>query len=430
MAINDAQKRELESLLFEGGSTSLRFGCVLFDLQGEEGKKLAIPGSGWASIEGKIAERIHSTSDLSSNVRWWSNLSKETYWKVGLHKQPKIKPSSYFSTEMGLLMKEIGLNPKKIATAEVCEKLSALFSKVMSFAREFYPGIEFLGQDLGGDLRNVLLPKDDNISLHVDEALTRSYQDFVTCNSMYPKPGWRSVVLRRPRYFHASRVMETSIPLYEGEWDFLGKDDLPAEQPERLQFLLDQDKPFIAMVSTINFFSQENIRLELGGLLSLGEAIGDKGVKKRRNWVPQTELLYLSKFAELQIDAVFMARGYGQLPNIVLPDLGELSDFSISLGLLAESLWMGLSGRSINPQTRSKTLVSPRACWLRATDRFLSLTSAMILSASGYQVLSYGCGSVSVAVQEGKLAELMEIAPHAGVCLPMWLLDGPDQYLF
>lgn len=430
MGINEAQKRELESILFEGGSTSLRFGCVLFDLQGDEGKKVAIPGSGWASIDGKNAERIHSTSDLSSNVRWWSNLSKETYWKVGLHKQPKIKPASYLSTEMGLLMKELGLNPKKNSTAQVCEKLSMIFSKIMSFAREFYPGIEFIGQDLGNDLRNILLPKDDNISIHVDEALTRSYQDFVTCQSMYPKPGWRSVVLRRPRYFHASRIMETSIPLLEEEWNFMGKDDLPFDSQERLQFLLDQERPFIAQVSIVKFFSQENSRLELGGLLNMGEAIGEKGAKKIRNWVPQTELLYLSKFAELQINAVFMAGGYEQMPGILLPNLGELSDFSISLGLLAESLWMGLSARSINPLTRSKTLVSPRACWLRASDRFLSLTSAMILSASGFQVLSYGYGSVSVAVQEGKLPELMEIAPHAGVCLPMWLLEGPDQYLF
>ena len=159
-------------------------------------------------------------------------------------------------------------------------------------------------------------------------------------------------------------------------------------------------------------------------MLNLGEAKGEGGKSKERNWVCQPEILYLSKFASLDISAAFVAEGYQDLGRKThLPYLGELSDFSYSLGLLAENVWIGLASRSINSQKRSKSLVSPRACWLKAADRFMTLTSAMMLSSAGFIVSSYGYGGVTVIVEENKLPQLIEIAPHAGLCVPMNILE-------
>lgn len=59
------------------------------------------------------------------------------------------------------------------------------------------------------------------------------------------------------------------------------------------------------------------------------------GKSKERNWVSQPELLYLSKFTNISVEAAFLAKGYQSLEKMIeLPYLGELSDFSYSVGLL------------------------------------------------------------------------------------------------
>jgi hypothetical protein len=185
-----------------------------------------------------------------------------------------------------------------------------------------------------------------------------------------------------------------------------------------------KERPFVAKISINTFTFEGKINVDLSKLLNLGEAIGEGGKTKDRNWVCQPELLYLRRFADVNIYAAFVAKSYiGIEEKVTLPYLGELSDFSYSLGLLAESVWIGLSTRSVNPQTRSKTLVSPRACWLKASDRFMTLTSAMMLSSAGFEVTSYGYGGVTVFIEEENIASLIDIAPHAGLSVPVNIIE-------
>src|SRR5690606_18305718 len=143
---------------------------------------------------------------------------------------------------------------------------------------------------------------------------------------------------------------------------------------DRINFLFNKNKPFLAKIEIQSFKPQDNLNVDLSKLIVLGDTLGEHGRKKERNWVSHPELLYLSQFANINVSAVFMAKGYRTLENeIKLPYLGELSDFSYSLGILAECVWIGVSSRSIKPETRSKSLISPRACWLKSADRFLSL---------------------------------------------------------
>lgn len=397
----------------------------MFDLQEDkDGKHIPQPGSGWASIEGCPAFRIKNTGELSSDVKWLTNLSQDILWKSGAVKQPKLKHSSYLRTDVGQIMKELGLTPPKVPIAEVCETISELFNKVMRLAIEFYDLKSFNQKELYAEIRMALLPDDKNISIHMDEALSRAYQDLVICEKPLLKEKHLFVTLKRPRYFHAKSILDTSIPMWGGEWEFMGPDVLPSTTEKKIDFLMAKERPFVAKISINTFDFPGNINVDLSKLLDLGEAIGEGGKPKDRNWVCQPELLYLSKFANLNIDAAFVADGYQTLDKkIQLPYLGELSDFSYSLGLLSECVWIGLSSRSVNPQTRTKTLVSPRACWLKAADRFMTLTSAMMLSSAGFIVTSYGYGGVTVMIDESKISQLIEIAPHAGLCVPMNIIE-------
>lgn len=417
------REQQLKSL-FEDNKTT-RFGCVMFDLQEDaSGRRIPMPGEGWASIEGAKAVRIKSSGDLSNDVKWLTNLSQDLFWKSGLVKQSKLKASGYLRTDIGQIMKELGLLPPKMPIVNICEALSEIFTKVMKMAIEFYGLTSFNQPTLALELKEQIVPTDKSISIHVDEALLRSYQDLVMCEKPLSKEKFLYVSLKKPRYYHAKSILETSIPSANGDWTFYAEEDLPQGTEEKLDFLMRLEKPFIAKITIHSFIDPDNLNVDLSKILNLGEAIGEGGKPKDRNWVCQPEILYLSKFAHLDISAAFVADGYQTInQKSQLPYLGELSDFSYTLGLLSENVWIGLSARSVNPQTRSKSMVSPRACWLKAADRFMTLTSVMMLSSAGFTVASYGYGGVTVMVEESKLAQLIEIAPHAGLCVPMNILE-------
>lgn len=403
----------------------VKFGCVMFDVQeNEDGKLVPMPGAGWASLEGQEAFRIQSSGELSNEVKWLTNLKQDIFWRSGLVKQSKLKPSNYLRTEISQMMKELGLIPPKVPIINICQTLSELFTKVMRLSIEFYGLSGFTQKDLPTEIREKFFPNDKGISAAMDEALLRSYQDLVVCEKPITKEKLMYVTLKRPRYFHAKSILETSIPMQGVDWDFIPESEMPQSTEEKLDFLMKKEKPFIAKVAIHSFIDPSNMNVDLSKLLNLGEALGEGGKKKDRNWVCQPEILYLSKFANLEISAAFVAKSYQNLDGKVnLPYLGELSDFSYSLGLLSECVWIGLSSRSINPQTRARSLVSPRACWLKAADRFMTLTSAMMLSSAGFIVNTYGYGGVTVAVEPSRIPQLIEIAPHAGLCVPINILE-------
>jgi len=417
-------KEQFIQSLFDD-ALNVKFGCVMFDLQEDkDGKYIPLPGSGWASIEGGPSFRIKGTGELSNDVKWLSNLSQNVLWKTGAVKQPKLKHSSYLRTDVGQIMKELGLTPPQIPIADVCEVISEIFRKVMRLAIEYYGLKSFNQKELFSEIKMAILGDDKNISIHTDEALSRAYQDLVICEKPINKDKSFFVTLKRPRYFHAKSILDTSIPFWNSDWEFFGPDVLPVTTEKKIEFLMKLERPFVAKISINSFSYENNFNVDLSKLLDLGEAIGEGGKTKDRNWVCQPELLYLGKFANLNIDAAFVADGYQSLEDkIKLPYLGELSDFSYSLGLLSENVWIGLANRSVSPQTRTKTLVSPRACWLKAADRFMTMTSAMMLSSAGFIVTSYGYGGVTVMIEESNVAHLIDLAPHAGLSVPINLIE-------
>lgn len=399
--------------LFEDPS-SAGFGCVLFDMTDSgDGKLIPVPGKGWASIAGGTVQRINSVDDLDSSIKWLSNLDRATFWRTGCVRLKKLRESSFLKTDLGQIMREVGIVPKRMTTAAACVALSEIFSRTMSWAMLHYDVDELAEQEWIDEVRSRLFPLDNPISMEVDEALRRSYVDYIVCGS--PRlDGGRLVTLRRPRVAHAKSVLGTAIP--QGEWTFIQPDSMPDEHA-RLEWFWQMQKPVLAKVAIKGF--GERCPAHVPPLLQLGEALGEGGRKKERNWMSLQEIKYFSRYAKVEIQAAFVADGWASFHGAKkILELGDLSNFSISLGLLAESHWMSLAGRSRNPATRSKNLVSPRASWFRATDRFLCFCSALPLAAAGFTVVSYGGGCVSVAVRPESMAELAEVAAACGLIVP------------
>ena len=405
--------------LFEDSSQA-GFGCVLFDLMDlGDGRMSPMPGKGWASVGGQKASRINGLDDLASNVKWITNLDRATFWKTGCVKIKKLRESSFLRTDLGQLMRESGIMAKKVTIARVCELLSEIYSRTLSWGAAHYDTNNLREQEWTEEVRPLLAPLDGSVSMEVDEALRRSFVDYVSCSSPRVEGG-RLVTLKRPRLAHARDVLNSAIP--QGSWDFIAPDEMPDEHA-RFDWLWQKQRPIVAKVAIKGF--GERCPSHVPPLLQLGEAIGEGGRKKERNWLTLQEIRYFSRYAKVEIQAAFIAEGWATFQGgKSLLEIGELSDFSLSLGLLAEAHWMSLATRSRNPATRSKTMVSPRAAWFRATDRFLCFSSALPLAASGFCVVSYGGGAVSVAVRPDNFVNLAEIAPACGLCPPAVLFVG------
>lgn len=421
----NSQADNLKNLFSSADNT--RFGCVMFDLQDNgSGENVPMPGSGWASIEGRTAYRVKSVNELNNDVKWLTNLTQNTLWKTGAVKHNKLKHSTYLRTDLGQIMKEIGTVPPNTPIAEVCEIVSGIFNKTMLFAVQLFGLDSFTQKELHSELKSKLLGEDRSISVHVDEALSRTYQDLVICENFATNNNSDTVfvTLKRPRVVHAKEILAMPIPLSVGDWDFISPDQLLGNSADKIKYLNAIGKPFIAKCSISSYFYSKDLNVDLSKLLTLGEAFAEGGKTKERNWVCQPELNYLTTFSDIDVSAAFVAQGQQSLfENLTIPFLGDLQDFSYSFSLLMENLWVSYASRSLNPRTKVKSLVSPRASWLKAADRFLTLKSAMLLSSFGHHVVSYGYGSVNLQVPHNKVKDLIDLAPSAGLIVPINIID-------
>lgn len=426
--IEETKVKQLQSLFDD--TKNISFGCVFFDLQQRENKSFPWPGSGWASIEGNKAYRIKGPEELSKDFIWLSNLKNDAWYQSNIFRQNHIKKSEYLKTDVGDIMKELQMIPQNLTIATITEQFSHMFNKIMRLAIELYKLNNFEKDDLITQLKDLFIGKDESLTIPVDEAFSRSYQDMVICEQInISLTGYKKIQLRRPRVIHAREILETEIPEKDSKWDLLLNEELP-EKDNRLEYLLSLNRPFICKVK-INDFKEQNMGnnrdmhlIDFNKLLNMGEAIGPKGVRKKRDWMTTTEIMYYSKFANLEIEAALIASSYSKTINKdKIPSFGDLLDMSYSYGILCECVWHSFADRSIDYINKSKTLVSPRATWYKAADRFYCLTAAILLASKGIQVLSYSSGIVNVLVSEEQIKSLLQIAPSAGLTVPIWLVE-------
>ena len=409
------------SALFEDAESS-GFGCVLFDVEeGPDGKRRPIPGKGWSSKNGDAAKLIYSPNELDNDVYWFTNLDRNSLWQSSSGPKRKMKEASFLRTDMSQIMKETGLMPNSVSTAMACQGLSELFARVMSLASEHYSIKTFESALLIDDLRPKLLADDQEMGEPFDQALMRCFTDYIVCPAA-PKTAQEILVtLRRPRFLHAQQVLDTVQPY--GEWNVVLPEEFPV--PDRLEWLLSKNCPGLVRVIIKKF--NGNCPPWMPPLIQMGEALIENNRKKERDWLTLQEAKAFSRYAVIEIKAAVLCSGWQEVQALKpLCELGPLSHMSYSLGLLSECHWIAMSGRYRDSLNKQKIKVSPRSCYQRAADRFYCFSSASILAAGGFKVLSYGLGAVSIACERSRVAELIEIAPTASLTVPGYLYDKKD----
>lgn len=399
------------------------FGCVEFDVaQNSKGQWVATPGPGWASIDGAPAKRIQGVLDLSLSVIWLSNLDQTTHWAAALYNIQQIKEAKYLRTDLNQIVRELGVSPKVVGPAHSAEAVAEVFGRVMRLAKGYCDKISWGRQTLLQGLTQGLgiydEPYEDAL---MDEAFACSYQDRVDCGTSFASEnGERWMTLRRPRLLHAQQLIGDAFLLPEGPWRFIGEKEMPRKE-ERFEWLQKtfSGMPYMVKVKNMNFYRPlEGESGDAKHLLKLGDSILPGRQRRQRQWLPMPELLYMSRFAEIEFDSICVGRQLNIMEKKIFPDMDYLMHHSYSWGILAENIWMAYASRSVNVKAQSKTLVSPRATWLRAVDRFYCFGAAKYMSGPKTKIMSYGTGSVTLACQESDMGEIIQHAIENGLQVP------------
>lgn len=383
--------------------TSL-YGAVVFDDDSR-------PSPGWASIQGKPAFRIRGTGDLQSDVYWWCNLATPVFIKYGTLANAKLKRSDYLKPNMTQLHQELGLVTVRMPAARITEITSEIFDRVMRMAHRHYGLVKPFDLTLASDLYDVLVREDKHITPEIDEALRQSYQVWAKCENKMPQ-GAKMITFRRPRIQHALDVLSTPIP--GQQWEFIDDKKMVPES-KRVDWLVSQSRPALVRATV------KSVQYDVAKIVSFGG-----GAREERSWMSHPELLMLSKFANIRIDAAFLSNDYE--PQEVYKPIhtgGHIGSLSVSNGILAENYWIALSSaNTLKRYSREKIMIhSPRAVWLSASDRFHTLLPALMLDGSGFCVRGYGRGMITLAVQRGALNEARACAAAAGLNAPLYVND-------
>lgn len=376
------------------------FGAVIFD---EDDRT----GPGWASVQGKAAVRIRGTGDLASDVYWWTSLSFNAFQKYGLFR-PNLKRADYLRPDMKQLHRELGLFSSRVAQSRITEITSEVFDRVMRLAGQNYGLLKPVEDSISDDLYGRLVRADKLITPEINAALGQAYQTWSVCETASPA-GSKIMAFKRPRTQHAQDILATPVP---GEvWEFAAEKDLPPES-KRVDWIINQSRPALVRASV------RQVEPEVAKIIAFSG-----GANKERSWMCHTELLTLSRFAKISVDAAFFANEYAPHPvHKPISTGGAMGLLSLSMGIVSENYWIALaSSHTINKRSREgKSIIySPRAVWMSAADRFHMLMPALMLHGSGFTVKAYGRGGVNVAVQRGLLGEARSCAVAAGLNAPL-----------
>lgn len=400
------------------------FGVARFDIDDPN-------AGGWASIEGREAFRIANASGLDNNAIWWTNLSFNSMYAANVHRIPNLKRTNYLhSWRRGAGQDEFceswGLVRRNYTEKAIAEALAAIFAQVMRLAGTSYAidltHREVMAYDsLADEIRAKLIPKaDPTLGHEVDSAVSDSHCYYNNCMTPHHRADdFVDVCFSRPAVTYAREMTSTIIPTDQVE--YVDSTRLPA-RGQRLAWVLAHEQPVLARVTVAD------VHPDYAALISFGNGAR---AGTNRNWLSQPEILLLSKFATVEIEACYLFSAYRQLPEACcLPDdYTDLQCIMPSTQILATNHWIGLCRENpyrLEPGKYNERRTSPRAAWLTAVDRFQMFTSALQLHQAGFTVSYYGAGSVIARVPKYNYRDAYEVAMRIGLLAPTTMAPDID----
>ena len=458
---------------------NLKCGACFFD-------DVATHDAGWAipSFREDVF-RFGSTSELFSDVAWWTNLSYEAVSVSGLQ-GARFRRDSYFSHPIKRFWNELGIdesekeglraNPKSVWNGRFDNgdflRLGTsawLFEQVVTIMDDFLPMAAPPLNDLAYGLRERILPDvrrffpdgpPPDYFLSALEAADNAYQP--TALSSYDRaragkgdgllPGHFRVPV--DRVAHAQQLFRVPFPI--GGWRNVGDMSILSRRgPEKIFEWLDQNPGALIratmkrcdprMESIINYGAniQKNARsghwltaLELATLMPWCEFVLHEGVIGERLCSIQ-EILE----AAMPRSSSGGAAGFGGRATTVPgycsaldPQTVQMRSVSYPYQIFMDVLWRAAIG-TIPKAPRS--IRNPASAFVRAADRMLLFEVAAKLHSLSIGISGYGSGGVLISPAEGMTIQewvppllaqglLPPFLPH-GLLSENWVMDEVEN---
>lgn len=404
-------------------SETARYGCVRFEDPHQH-------NTGWASIDGEPAFRIKGTENLPSDVLFIINLNTGLMWKCGFNIHSRFRSSEYLS--LRYLNEEVSPDAKnKTSTTWMPYNITALLGideddwpeqvRVMSilFGRIMRAADGLLGMkgtpcySLDYGLRKHLLPDDPVLDRNLVQAIDNATVTYTQCEveaDVY-YADVRRFVVGLPRASHGLSVLNTIVPF--GDWRLMEKRELPSSQQAVYDWVREQNGRLLAQIAV------EDMDKNLNKIFNFGSG------HERRRWVTSDELLWLSELATLRIKNAYICEDIISGKKLVSDFLDKIKgrepylDLSISMSLLIENIWGGVS-KPMGPPAhiikdgKSANMLRP---FYKATDLRLCLDAAITLQSLGVYVISYGKGKITFLTDKND-EEVARVCQQAGVIPP------------
>lgn len=401
------------------------FGAVRFDMDDPH-------AGGWASVAGQEAYRIANVASLDNRTIWWTNLSFDAMFAANIHRLPHVKRNSYLHSwrrggnGQDEFCQSWGLVRRLFTEKAITEALGSIFDQCMRFAAPHYRidlgQREVLSYDsLADEIRAKLLPKaDPTLGPEVDSAVSDSHVYYNRCMTPARRgDDYIDVCFSRPAVAYAREMTQTIIP--SDQCEYLDAHRLPV-RGSRLDWVLSQEQPVLARVTV------SDVNPGFSSLISFGN--GSKA-GTNRSWLTQPEILLLSNFARVEIEAAYLFSAYRDLPaNCRFGDgITDLQAIMPNTQILATNHWVGLCRENpykLEPSKQGERRTSPRAAWLTAVDRFQMFTHALQMHQAGFTVVCYGAGSVIARVPKFNYRDAYEIAKAIGLLAPTTMAEDID----
>lgn len=396
-------------------------GCAWFEPSATGVRNLAQCG-GWASIAGLPAKRFSSWKELSTEVVWWTNLTREEAWQTV--RFDKIREGGLFGPDWSGWLAERA-SPEELASVPlVCAGVSETFARagcwLAAWTRRLEQARPWAWED--GSMPDLLADRlgwRSEVSVGPQRVFEEAYLEEV--NQRLPAQslaGFRKLILSFPRRQHAAWLFKQRHPV--GEWECLEEKAWPRNPDKIPYWLTEENKPLLVKVNEISWHVQDD-QFSLLWLGSRGTRFA--GAEREAIWMTGEEARVLSRHAQFAIEGVYRAEGWGNTPQPEGFDLdgvdNPLVDLALSQELLAASLWRAASSPTRESGNRRRDDFSPRAIWWRAADRQRCFEAARQLVVAGYRISSHGSGQVAVVFDpETDPSKLAQTIKNAGLLLP------------
>ena len=393
------------------------YGAVIFDRPEDASE-------GWACAVNDKPFRVSSTGDLSSGTVWYTNIPMETFFKKGFRQSPKLRPEGYLRTQHNSLMIELNLRNESPETQVLV--LANLFHRVMHFS---YLHLGLTSPPIGmlnNGLRQSSLPADPRTPVEVLKAAGEASQSYVECEKRNIEDRASLISLVFHRFMHAKHILSSNYPT--GSWSRLDSANLPRNTSQAFEAWQHQvGRPALFQVTINAVATTINHLINYGAGAGMEVAQASEGGRyityKRRCFMTGEELQFMLNYADITIDAAYLADNYGPAP-VVLPNWGNFTENSFAFGLYAENLWTSLT-RSLD----GKSAKSPLSAWIHSYDRLACLRKAMEIDAEGIAIVhSYGYGRITLRLPESRRGLAAQLALTHKLISPMANKDEVSTY--